>query len=116
MTGYIFEHQGQQFAPEGKAKVASVEAHNASLEAAELAHWASKPDRFAAYVGDTDDQVCTWMGTRLGRIVSQRTYRNNMGARITSIRVRGTNGADYYGRYGADWSQLIRLRLAKGAR
>jgi hypothetical protein len=36
MTGYIFEHQGQQFAPEGKAKVASVEAHNASLETAEM--------------------------------------------------------------------------------
>lgn len=61
------------------------------------------------------DKVATWLGTQLGTVTRASTYMNNLGARITAIRFKGTNGAEYYGRYGADWSQLCRVRKVKGA-
>ena len=46
----------------------------------------------------------------LGRIVSRRVRWSNFGHNETYVRVRGNNGALYYGRYGSDWTQAVRLR------
>lgn len=59
--------------------------------------------------------VKTWNGSILGRITSARVYRGNFGGRLVSMRVRGTNGAEYYGRASWDGGNLIRLRKAKDA-
>ena len=49
--GYAFEHEGKIYTPEGyqhgAAVIRGVEAHNAAIEAAELAEWAKKPERWA---------------------------------------------------------------------
>lgn len=109
---YVFEFQGGKFDPDGKASVADSDAHNKAVEAAELALWKTQPAHFAAYV--TDKGIGTWLGTSIGTIIDRRRYRNNLGARIEYVKVRGDNGAVYSGRYGFDWSQLVRLRRVKG--
>lgn len=111
MTGYIFTHAGQQFAPEGAVDVPDPDAHNKALEAAELAYWAAKPDRFAAYISNKG--VTTWRGASLGTITERRRHHNNLGAQIEFVKIRGNNGAIYSGRYGCDWSQLVKLRRVK---
>ena len=58
-------------------------------------------------------RVTTWLGTFLGAGRITGVYRNNFGARIVSVRVRGTNGAEYVGRYGYDGGNAIRLRKVK---
>jgi len=125
MSGYIFDFGAKgKFSPNGKVDVADHDAHNNALERAELDAWATKPDRFVVYapsklpgdgrVSPLDRfQVTTWLGTPLGEVYWSRTTRNNFGARITSIRFRGTNGACYYGRFGSDWRQLVRVRKFK---
>lgn len=127
---YVFDFAGHgQFVPAGKVNVADTTAHNAAVEAQELAIWEGKPDRHYVYVGkvplaadgrvgamnesDSLYPVTTWLGTKLGAIYWARTTRNNFGARITSIRFRGTNGESYYGRFGSDNSQLCRVRRFK---
>jgi hypothetical protein len=82
-----------------------------AVEAAELKAWSKSPEQWAGYV--QNEIITTWLGTMLGTIIASNTYRNNFGARIRSIRVRGTNGVTYYGRFGSDWSQHCRLRRAK---
>src|SRR5258706_12113498 len=112
MTGYIFEHDGSGYAPEGKVCLLGIifNEHNKKLEADELLLWATQPEKFQGYIkGDT---VTTWLGTVIGTITKHNIYRNNLG-KITSITMRGTNGCIYYGRYGSDWSQLCRFRKAK---
>lgn len=101
---------------------AEAEAHNAALEAAELAAWVKAPETFAGYLVETPEPkgvsvnerfIKTWRGVTLGKVTQYRTYRSNLGGRMASVRVRGNNGAEYYGRMGADWGQLIRLRKVK---
>ena len=111
--GYVFDFAGHgQFDPDGKVNVADTAAHNAAVEAQELAIWGAKPDRHCAYV--TGNKVATWLGTELG-VVKRSTEFNTFGGRnrVRCIMVRGTNGAMYYGRYGCQWSQLVRLRKCK---
>jgi hypothetical protein len=79
----------------------------------ELSAWAAKPDNFACYV--VDNNATTWLGAPLGRVIKSNTYRNNFGAKIRSVQIRGTNGARYFGRFGSDWSQLVRLTKMKEA-
>ena len=111
-AGYIFEHEGKRFAPDGCiAGPIDVAKHDEALEAQELAMWAQKPDRHCAYV--TGTKVVTWLGTELGEVFWSSVHRNNFGAKITAVRVRGSNGAIYHGRYGSAWSQLVRLRKAR---
>lgn len=130
MTGYAFVFQGETFTPDGRADVADVDAHNKAIEQAELAHWAGRPDRFApayyhfgegingtelairrpARYFSNDCYVSTWLGARIGRIVAARVYRHNFGSRMVAIRVKGTNGATYYGRASWDNGECIRLR------
>jgi len=135
MLAYAIEHEGRTFTPDGAVALtgAAIEAHNAEIERLELEAWSHKPSTFAAYVtnnpayvpsrAELDGLHCggngptriltTWTGKRLGYVLSYRVHRNNFGARIASVRVRGTNGANYYGRMSHDWSQLIRLRRCK---
>ena len=117
--GYVFDFQGKLFEPDGRVMdihtPEQVQAHNASIEAAQLAQWAKQPEHFAVYIGK-DDFVTTWLGTKLGRILHRSTFRGNIAHKITCVRFRGTNGAEYYGRYGSDWSQLCRVRKVKSKR
>lgn len=106
---YIFEHEGRQYSPDGRVNVPDAAAFNRELEAAELAVWQTKPDRFLAYV--VDNKATTWLGTELGRVITVSKFKNNLtGSRMEHIRVRGINGAWYHGTYGSDWRQCVRLR------
>jgi hypothetical protein len=108
-----FEDRGV-YTPDGKSQLTSaeVDAYNKKIEAAELEHWAAKPDHWQVYV-DKTNVVRTWLGTALGTILERNTFRGNIARNMTSIRFRGTNGAVYYGRFGSDWSMLCRVRKAK---
>lgn len=113
MTGYIIEHEGKQFSPDGKCAVPNVSEHNAAFASAELAEWAKCPDRWQVYVTEGRREVTNWTGEVLGTIIERTRFRTNMSRNVVAIRFKGTNGATYYGRYGADWSQLCRVRKAK---
>lgn len=110
---------------------------NAATERAELATWETQPDRFVAYFEfphecasersprlyrrtfsplTTGARVTTWPGTTIGYVVSARVYGHNFGARMVSIRVRGTNGASYHGRASWDNGTIVTLRKSKGGR
>lgn len=86
----------------------------------ELAEWATAPNAFTAYYELTDNtsslrgRVSTWTGALLGVITSARIYGHNFGARMVSMRVRGNNGACYYGRASWDNGSVITLRKVKG--
>lgn len=56
--------------------------------------------------------LTTWRGDRVGTYWAVNTYRNNLGATITSIQAT-IDGREYYGRYGSDWSQIVHLRPRK---
>ena len=120
---YVFTSKEHgTFLPSGKVEMtpAEVEAHNAKLEAAELAEWSKAPECWVVYVGDGAN-VTSWRGVVLGTIISRHNYKmpaprwNFEGPiRMQAIRFKGTNGATYYGRYGVANSQLCRVRKAKG--
>lgn len=129
--GYAFEHEGRTFTPNGSASIADVEGHNKEVEQQELAYWATAPEHWQVYIvkhehptmramgcgngPETWYMAETWLGTRLseGRVSISR-FSTNLSRNIVAIRFKATNGATYYGRYGADWSQLCRVRKAKG--
>lgn len=138
MSGYIFEHNGTQFTPDGTIKVSSTEQHNREVEAQELARWAQGPDRWQGYIDHPDfDEawrktsnhlsshatamyrayprvtIKTWLGTLIGtgKVTGLSSGFNQ--SRIVHIRIRGTNGATYIGKYGVDGGSFIRLRKAK---
>lgn len=112
---YAFEHHGVQFTPDGRTSMTRVQAEerNKALDTAVVAKWQSRPDKFMVYV--TGDKVTTWTGIVLGDVLTARKIGHNMSPNMVALRVRGNNGATYYGRYGADWSQVCRLhKLTKG--
>lgn len=112
MSGYIIEHDGRQFDPNGAVAVDNAAEHNKQLEAAELEFWRGKPNAFLAYANDRG--VTTWLGTPLGEIVVSSHHTNNLtGSRMRHIRVRGDNGATYHGTYGDAWGQCVTLRRCK---
>jgi hypothetical protein len=133
MSDYGFVHDGRTFTPNATPDIdpAANNDRNAAIERAELAHWATCPDHMLAYYTFPNDvdarqpyghayhptltgaHVTTWPGTRIGSIVSARVSTNNFGARVVALRVRGTNGAEYYGRASWDNGSCIRLRKAK---
>lgn len=134
MTEYAIQFEGRAYTPNGQVEMTAeqVARHNADLEAAELAAWAQAPDRFAVYIVKQTDPTTralnsaewkpeswyvaqTWTGQRLsvGRVQVSK-FQTNISRNMHAIRFRGTNGATYFGRYGADWSQLCRVRKAKG--
>lgn len=65
-----------------------------------------------AYVA-SDDTITSWHGERLGRIITSTYYRGNF-CKMRAIRVRLTDGSEWYGRYCPEWSELCRMRRAKG--
>jgi hypothetical protein len=113
MGDYIFEHEGKQFSPNGVVSVDDVNAHNKAVEANQLQIWVTAPEYQMAYVKARE--VTTWLGTVLGTIIYTAPVHNNFGGRMASIRVKGTNGKEYWGRYSTD-QQLIRLRLCRDKR
>lgn len=94
--------------------VADIKAHNAALEAAEMARWETQPAVVVAYYTDTG--VTTWTGKPLGTIITSRVGRHNFGGRVISMRVKGSNGATYYGRASYDNGNAITLRKATGSK
>jgi hypothetical protein len=120
MAGYIMEFADHgAFDPEGRVSMRGkeVEEHNKALERIELDIWASQPHTAVAYVSAPSGhgrKVMTWLGTELGMIKASAIHRTGFhGSRIEHIEVRGTNGARYYGAYGYDSGQLVRLRKYK---
>lgn len=142
MSDYAFVHEGRVFTPnQTRVKAEDAEAHNAAIEAAELAAWTGKPDRMLGYYsfpaedartgktwrarfepllgdrrGDPSQwgRITMWRGQLLGYIVKAEVYPHNFGGRMVSVTVQGTNGARYYGRASYDWGQCVRLRRVKG--
>ncbi len=111
--GYAFRSEAHgTFTPEGRDDSLDVAAHNAAVEREELDYWAQQPDRWQVYVTkhDVGSQVTTWQGVPLGIIVRASRFATNMSRNIVALTIRGTNGAMYHGRYGAEWSQLCRVR------
>lgn len=137
MSDYAFVHDGKAYTPNRTPVPASdAVAHNAAIEARELAQWATQPDRQLAYFAfpQEDDPiipthgrpyrrdfapsvigatVSTWTSKPLGRIVSARVYYHNFGGRFVSLKVEGNNGATYYGRASYDNGSCVYLRKAK---
>lgn len=125
MSDYGFEHNGRIFTPnQSQVSPENNAARNQAIEAAELAHWQTQPDRMlayyhfehcpiATYIPGERAYVTTWGGRILGQIIYARIYRHNFGSRMVSIRVQGNNGAVYYGRASWDHGQCINLRRAK---
>ncbi len=134
MSDYAFVHEGKVFTPNRtQLEPSAAEDHNRQLELRELATWAEKPDRtlgyyqfpshaggglyrsqFAVPLGGAT--VTTWPGTVLGRITEARVYRHNFGQRFVSLRVLGTNGAEYWGRASWDGGNCVVLRKVRGAK
>lgn len=129
MADYGFEHNGQVFTPNGSAvAIEDNTARNAAIEQAELAHWRMRPREMSCYYRSVPEpigrsyreafrfgggSVTTWTGATLGTIINARVYRHNFGARMVSMRVRGTNGAMYHGRASWDNGDCIRLHRSK---
>jgi hypothetical protein len=69
------------------------------------------------YISSKEDgklYATNWLGRVLScGPVSYHSFKTNLSRNIVAVRFRGTNGANYYGRYGADWAQLCRIRKAK---
>jgi hypothetical protein len=105
MSDYAFVHDGTAYTPNHTdVPTEQAAAHNAEIEARELEHWQSQPDRMLAYYRFPAErtagprqyresfrplleraEVTTWPGTSLGRIISARVYRHNFGQRFVSI-------------------------------
>lgn len=145
MSNYAISHEGQAYTPDGRAEIPAdwVADHNAQLERAELEVWAGKPDRALGYyhfeaeyqsrrdlvaAGGINHYrasfqprtqgaiVTTWLGTTIGKITEAHVYRHNFGARFVSLRVLGTNGAQYWGRASWDGGNAIILRKVRAVR
>lgn len=66
--------------------------------------------------------IMSWDGSvTFGRIIGSRRWKRYSARRGTpytmeALTVRRPDGSLWVGRYGSDWSQLIRLRPKKGAK
>jgi hypothetical protein len=116
---YAYEFKGHGvYTPNGKSELESkdVEAYNNAIETAELDAWMKQPDRWQVYITKLADgyhHATTFLGRDLGVIREHRSFQTNISRNMVAIRFKGTNGATYYGRYGADWKQLCRVRKAR---
>ena len=89
-TDCTIEHQGQQFTANGAWRVGN-----------------------HALVYVDGNQATDWHGNVIGRVEHVSQYCNPLtGYRMDCIRVRMTDGTWWYGRYGPEWSQACKLRLA----
>jgi hypothetical protein len=121
-AGYASHPGPGGFTPEGRAPEGRapdgflVSAHNRAVERHELDAWASVPTHFGAYISDAKvgAAVTTWLGTELGKVTACKVAKRRVGADMAYIRVRGSNGAEYFGRYGCEWSQYVHLKRVSG--
>lgn len=90
---------------------------NEEKSAVEVHEWvANPPDRYFAYVSETDRTITTWMGDLLGSITYWSAYTCpgfGWKSERVAIRVRGTNGVNYYGTYYKSAGQYARIRRIK---
>ena len=109
---YAWQYEGTVYTPNGRAEIEDVAAHNARLAEDELAIWATVPERWQVYVTDATrgKPVTSWTGKKLGYITRVSRFSTNISRNMVALSIRGTNGADYHGRFGDDWSQLCRVR------
>lgn len=107
----------------------TTDTRNAELDALNLADWATAPEVFTAYYTlaseenqtprpyggtfRTHGRLHSWLGADMGVITEARVYRHNFGGRMVNIRVRATNGAEYYGRASYDWGSVVTVRKVK---
>jgi hypothetical protein len=78
----------------------------------ELKRWAARPLSQIAYI--VEGEARTKQGTKLGDVQSKKLGRPNArGVRMTFIKVKGTNGARYYGRLNAEGQGFCLLRKTK---
>ena len=110
---YAFTHKGKAFTPnQTKIDASQAESHNAEIEAQEISAWQAKPDRWIGYI--VKGALTTWRGVKLGDVIASNYSRNPLtGSKIHHVRVRGTNGAMYHGKYGSDWGQAVKLTKCK---
>src|SRR5262245_43580775 len=124
-----FEGHGV-YTPDGKTndlQPQDIDEYNKAVETAELAQWAKQPEHWQVYIVpnpkydpnalgsfvETQYIAQTFLGTILAHRVSTNSLRTYLGRNMVAVSVRGTNGANYHGRYGADSSQLWRVRKTK---
>lgn len=133
MSDYGFIHADRVFTPNGTPAITleENEARNQAIQAAELAHIATKPDVLLAYYSFpaesnesarryresfspllTGATVTTWLGAPIGTITDARVYLHNFGSRMVSLSV-DVSGTRYYGRASYDWGQCVQLHKAK---
>ncbi len=112
---YGFTHNGAVFTPNGTQGIpaADSDARNREIERTELEAFAAQPERVLAYYDIGKGTVTTWLGTQIGTIITSHAYRHNYGGQFVSLRVRGTNGATYYGRASYDGGNCINLRKVR---
>lgn len=128
---YAFDFAGHgAFTPDGRLPDGTdIAAHNAAVEAAELAHIATSPEEIIAYVGAKlgDGMGCdrhgptsrraltNWLGTKIGTcyLSSSWPVRTRIGSRMYQIWAT-VNGVAYTGR-GFGEGMIVRLRRARNA-
>lgn len=111
MANYIIGHEGRQFTPDGCIQIVNSAEHNNAIEAQELAYWNEKPDHFYGYI--VGDKLTTFLGAELGTVYKRVTMRTAVGSgKLMHYRIRGNNGASYYGKHGD--MQLLRIRKFAG--
>ena len=86
-------------------------AHNLKVEQEALAEWATQPDRFSAHI--VGDELHAWLGRKIGKVIWTQRTRTGFGRGwVTDYRIKGDNGAMYFGRKG-DNQDLINLRKSR---
>ena len=92
----------------------TTEGRHTALEAIELADWQTAPASFVGYY--TTKTVSTRSGTVIGTVLSYTIYTGHSGGRLITLRMRGTNGAEYWGRASYDNGSVVKLRKVRTAR
>lgn len=87
---------------------------NMARSLVEVADWCREPPtRYFAYVDEGSRTITTWMGHVLGHVTFGLVWRDSFGSKRQSIRVRGTNGANYSGTYYMSSGNYCRIRKVK---
>lgn len=136
--GYVFEHEGKQYSPDGKVSVEDTRIHNEQIEAKEIAWLRTGPEKVFLYVkvgelrdpnrlgsrlvdgsmaranGD-DVQIQTWLGTRVStwEVLGPRVYvgfGHNTYRRSVSCKIFGVL---YSGWFMESSGSYCRLKRAK---
>lgn len=127
---YAITHEGKALSPDGLITdiegtpllAADPDAYNKALEAQELEHFKSGPERIMAYVRMPKDGQCakvnTWLGTELGNAwlghrayvgFGMHTYR-----RAVTVRIFGTLYHGWYFESSGDYCHLKRAKIQTG--